>query len=73
VEGAHDVGQFAEGEANFGAGGEVVEAKVDGVGAGFDGGVQLGPVPGRTHDFGFVIGHGEILHYFGCNRVDGNF
>ena len=57
VERAHHVGQFAEGEADFGAGGEVVEAKVDGVGAGFDGGVQLGPVAGRTHDFGFVIDH----------------
>ena len=40
-------------EADFGAGGEVCEAKVDGVGAGFDGGVELGPVAGRTHYFWF--------------------
>ena len=48
-----DLGQFFDMEADFGAGGEVFEAEVDGVGAGFDGGAELRPIAGGTHDFGF--------------------
>ena len=64
VQGAHDVGQFAEGEADFGAGGEVGETEVDGVGPGFDGGVELGPVPGRAHDFGLGVVHVSMIAAF---------
>ena len=56
VEGPHDLGQFVEVESDFGAGGEMLQAEVDGVGAGLDGGVELRPVSGRTHDFGFTTG-----------------
>ena len=54
VQRAQRVGQFGQGEADLGAGGEVLEAEVDGVGAGLDGGVQLRPVAGGAHDFGFT-------------------
>lgn len=54
VQGAHDGGEFGKIEANFGAGGEVLEAEVAGVGASFDGGPQLGPMPGGAHDLWFM-------------------
>ena len=54
VQGPHDFGQFSSVEADFGAGGEVLQAEVDGVGAGFDGGAQLRPVSGRAHNFWFL-------------------
>jgi hypothetical protein len=59
VERAHHRRQFFQREADFGAGGEVLEAEVDRVGAGFDGRAQLRPVAGGTHDFRFgqVTGH----------------
>ncbi len=46
VQGTQGFGEFVEVETGFGAGGEVFQAEVDAVGAGFDGGVELGPVAG---------------------------
>jgi hypothetical protein len=50
---AHHLRQLVERKANLGARREMLEAEVDGVGACFDGGVELWPVAGRTHDFRF--------------------
>lgn len=47
-------GQLFESKADLGAGGEVREAEVDTVSTGFDGRLELGPVPGGAHDFGFI-------------------
>ena len=42
-----------QGESDLGSRREVLQAKVDGVGAGLDGGAKLRPVAGGRHDFGF--------------------
>ncbi len=54
VQRRHHIGQFGQREADLGAGGEVLEAKVDGVGACFDRGMQLRPVAGRAHHLWFL-------------------
>ena len=53
--------QFSDGgrkffirKARFGARGEFLEAKINGVGTGFDSGAQLRPVPGGALHFGFT-------------------
>ncbi len=61
VQGRHGLRQFLQREAHFGARGEVLEAEIDRVGAGFDGGAQLRPVAGGTHDFGFAHGRHRLL------------
>lgn len=69
VQGAHDVGQFVEVEADFGAGGKGAQPKVDGVGSGFDRGVELRPVARGAHDFGFWVAvyHGmNFTSDWGC-------
>ncbi len=50
VQGRDGLGQLLEREADLGARAEVVEAEVDRVRTGFDGGAQLGPVPSRGHE-----------------------
>ena len=74
VQRAHDFGQFFEREADFGARGEMLQAEVDGVGAGFDGGAELRPVTGGAHDFGLgKWGHGNCCYlYDRAVRSSGN-
>ena len=69
VKRAHHLGKFVEGEADFGAGGKVHEAKVDGVGAGFDGGSQLGPMSRGGHDFGLTGGGLRHCYFQGSARM----
>ena len=57
VQGAQGFGELFEIEAGFGAGGEVFETEVDAVGAGFDGGVELGPVAGGAFYFWLTSGY----------------
>ena len=53
VEGLHHLGElFGREVGGAGAGGEVGEAEVDGVGARLDGGAELGPAPDRGEEFG---------------------
>ncbi len=52
VQGAHHLRQFRQRKADLGPRREMLEAEVDRVRAGLDGGVQLRPVAGRAHDFG---------------------
>jgi hypothetical protein len=59
VQRRHRLGEFLEGEADLGAGAEVVEAEVDRVGAGLDRSPQLRPVAGGAHQFG---GAGAARH-----------
>ena len=61
VEGPEDFGEFGELEADLGAGGEVLEAEVDGIGAGFDGRAELGPMSGGAHDFGFAAADHDLV------------
>ena len=69
VQGAHDFGQLGQVEADLGAGGEVLEPEVHGVGAGFDGGVELRPVTGGTHDFRLTEGvHPGLLSTSGYHH-----
>ena len=68
VQRAHDLGQFVQREADLGAGGEVLQPEVDGIGAGFDGGVKLRPVAGRAHDFGLDRRH-WLLHNVECSHT----
>ena len=58
VEGAHGFGEFFEIEADFGAGGEMFQAEINAVGAGFDGGVELRPVAGGALYFGLACPSG---------------
>ena len=51
VQGAHGLGEFFDAEARFGARGEMFQAEVNAVGAGFDGRVQLRPVAGGAFYF----------------------
>ena len=53
MQGAHHVRQFGQREADLGAGGEVLQAKIDRVRAGFDRGLQLRPIAGWAHNFRF--------------------
>ncbi|MEI9812151.1 MAG: hypothetical protein WDO18_05515 [Acidobacteriota bacterium] len=46
VQGAEHFREFGEGETAFGAGGEMGEAEVDGIGSSVDGGAELWPVAG---------------------------
>ena len=54
VQRAHHFRQFGQREADLGARREMVQAEIDRVRARLDGGAQLRPVSGRTHDFGFA-------------------
>ena len=63
MEGFHRFGKFFERESDFGAGREMFQAKVDGVGAGFDRGLQLRPVTGRAHEFRFSLGRVHLASY----------
>ena len=53
VQGLHHLGQFGEVKADLGTCRKVVQAKVDGIRACFDGGLQFGPMSGRAHQFRF--------------------
>ena len=57
VQGAHHFRQFGERKPDLGARGEMVQAEIDRVRARFDGGAQLRPVSGRTHDFGLTANY----------------
>src|SRR5262249_13002609 len=61
VQSAHHLRQLSEIETDLGPRREMVESEIDRVGAGLDGGAQLWPVSGRTHDFGFTAwGHRRV-------------
>jgi hypothetical protein len=66
VQGSHDLGQLGQREAHLCPCGKVFETEVDCVSSCFDGGVELWPVAGRTHDFRFTAGalhHNRIQEY----------
>ena len=54
VQRSHRFGQLAQLKADLSAGGEVLEAEVAGIRASFDRRVELRPMSGRTHHFGFL-------------------
>ena len=56
----HHLRQFGQREAHLGARREVLESEIHRVRARLDGGAELGPVAGRTHDFRFT-GGGALL------------
>ena len=61
MQGAHRFGELGQGEADFRAGGEMGQSEIDGVGAGVNGGVELGPMADRTENFG--TGHTSIIRH----------
>ncbi len=54
VQRSHRFRQFAKFKANLRAGAEVFEAEIAGIRASFDRRVELRPMSGRTHHFGFL-------------------
>ncbi len=59
---AHRFGEFAQLETNLGPGTEVFEPEIAGIGASLDRRVELWPMSGRTHHFGFFRERHGPLH-----------